>query len=731
MRQAWVMRIRIGFLGWLFGVILSASCGSGPAARPDAPASGRATPAQQLAAYYVEHSMLRQADQAAANISGSHEQWHGPYLTPQPESLTRQAADYLTLYPRAYLAQEGQSVLGTLADDALWDAVAALGFTLVHPITFEQAGRVVERGFSPSVDGGFDRISYEVQPELGNEDDLRRIVAAANAHQALIVGDVIPLHSGLGFDFRLAEMNVQPYPGMYELIEIPEKDWALLPPVAEPWGVTIVTRERAQALQKAGYLPGRVEVLVGSEESVSWSGWAATGAVAGVDGKTRRFVYAHLFEAEQPKYNWIDPSYAGRRSQAGDLTQHIVTRGVRLHRLDAVPFLGLEPAADGGPMQHYMTSLSIAGTNDLAYIARKLGGWTWVELNVPVEPYLEFMQHGADLGYDFFTRAETLHPLISADARVLRLAHRTLLEHGITHASLIHSLQNHDEITYQLVDLRARKRLQYGKESLTGPELADRILAEMQRSAAGTAAPYNLLYRPQHDGIATTYPGFVAAALAIDPYSASSEQIEAIKQAHLMLAHMTALQPGVFSISQWDLVGALPLDRSVVERRLAGGDVRWVNRGAVDLMGQALQTTTSDGLPRAKTLYGTLPQQLKDPKSFASQIGQLIHVRKAYGLANATVVQVPEVANDAVCVLVMTLPPDVGGVAVTAVNYGRGPSAVNVSLRDIKLAAGQLTGKPHDVISGEDVGSLQGQQLTLPVPGLSGRTVVLGAKPRS
>ena len=49
------------------------------------------------------------------------------------------------------------------------------------------------------------------------------------------------------------------------------------------------------------------------------------------------------------------------------------------------------------------------------------------------------------------------------------------------------------------------------------------------------AAPYNKLYRPQKDGIATTFAGFIAAALKIDPYHASPIKWPMIQRTHLLL----------------------------------------------------------------------------------------------------------------------------------------------------------------------------------------------------
>jgi len=58
-----------------------------------------------------------------------------------------------------------------------------------------------------------------------------------------------------------------------------------------------------------------------------------------------------------------------------------------------------------------------------------------------------------------------------------------------------------------------------------------------------------------------------------------------------------------------------------VRERLADGDTRWINRGAYDLLGSNPEAARSSaGLPRATALYGSLPQQLRKPDSFASQL---------------------------------------------------------------------------------------------------------------
>jgi hypothetical protein len=134
----------------------------------------------------------------------------------------------------------------------------------------------VGREYTPTLDGWFDPISLEIDPGLGTEDEFRRLVRVAADHQALAGGSLVPLHTGTGPDFRLAQ------------------------------------------------------------------------CVAG-----------------------------------GDVVKNVHDLGARVVRLDAVPFLGIEPKPGGAETRHYLHPLFVTGTDTLAMLARKLGGWSFHELNVP------------------------------------------------------------------------------------------------------------------------------------------------------------------------------------------------------------------------------------------------------------------------------------------------------------------------------------------------------------
>ena len=96
-----------------------------------------------------------------------------------------------------------------------------------------------------------------------------------------------------------------------------------------------------------------------------------------------------------------------------------------------------------------------------------------------------------------------------------------------------------------------------------------------------------------------------------------------------------ALQPGVFALSGWDLAGMLTVDAAEIADLIADGDTRWLNRGAHDLRG--VDDPMREGrMPPARSLYGTLPEQLADPDSFARRLRAIIEVRRRSGIATAT-----------------------------------------------------------------------------------------------
>lgn len=677
-----------------------------------------------------EHSMLFQAQEQAALISGRGVQWLHAYGEPQPREAVQRASVWLLDYPGSVITKPGKSVIGTWGDPELWQALERIGIDLLHTGPVKQAGGVRERRFTPSIDGWFDPISLELDPELGTDREYQQMVKTADEHGGSIAGDLVPLHTGLGADFWLAARAYKDYPGMYTMVQIDRDDWHLLPEVEGLWATALIPKQQAEKLHRQGYLPGLINSNDASPTARDWSGWSATGEIPGIDGKTRRWAFLHYFKKEQPTLNWLDPSFAAQRAISGDVVKTMHSLGACVMRLDAVPFLGIEPQPDESLTQHFKHPLSVQGTNSIAFLIRKLGGHSFHELNVPLRELKAFTEHGPDLSYDFFTRAQCLHALLIEDATMLRQAYQFLLDAEVQPISLVHDLQNHDEITYQLVELDARgdELFEIGGKEVSGRQLRQQMLREMREKAAGDRAPHNRLYRPEKDGLATTFAGFIAAALEIrDPYRASDEELEAIRKAHLLLAAANAMQPGVFSLSSWDLVGALPISERSVAERMQDGDYRWINRGGVDLMGWSPDATESQfGVERARSLYGPLRRQLDDPQSFVEQLAGMLKARKKYRLAEGELLAAPQPESRAACILVMRTPGEARAV-MTAMNFSRQAIEEQVDLSDVaELAPDRLAGTLHDIVTGEQLGALSSTgKLKIRLPALTAKTIAL------
>jgi len=650
----------------VYGADVPAPAGAHPAeVTPDGPG---------YAQWLEERSMLHQAQALAQRYSGNAAQWQRPYGVPQPRAASARASVWFTAYPASTIAAApGASVLSTLADERLWSAFQAIGIQGVHTGPMKRSGGINGLAYTPSVDGNFDRISFDIDPDFGTEEQYKDLVRAARTHGAIVIGDVIPGHTGKGADFRLAERAYADYPGIYHMVRIEPADWGLLPPVPAGHDCVNLSPAIVDALQAKGYIVGMLSSKIFYQPGVKDSDWSATDIVRGIDGVNRRWVYLHYFKQGQPTLNWLDPSFAAQRLVIGDAIHELSVLGDGMLRLDANGLLGIERDPRTGHVWSEGHPLSNTSNQLIGDMVRKLGGYTFQELALAFDNVREAKNGGADLSYDFVTRPAYEQALLTGDAEFLRLIFQLMRQYDIDPAALIHALQNHDELTMGLGHFVAHASdvFPFQGAQMTGKQVRDTVQSQMYARLLGPNAPYNLKFG---DGVASTTATIITATLGIkDVTKLTPAEVEKIKRVHLMLAFYNAFQPGVFALSGWDLVGALTLPAAVVKDRLADGDTRWINRGAYDLIGSNPKAMRSAaGLPVAIALYGPLPKQLKSKDSFASQLARMLKVRADLHLYAAQLTDVPAVQAKGLLVLVHRLPesPDL---EVTAINFGPAP----------------------------------------------------------
>lgn len=666
--------------------------------------------------WLVEQSMLHTAKQRARLYAGQPRLWQHPYALARPRSVTALASVWIAVYPAAIITEPGGSVLQALGHDRLWAALSELGVQGIHTGPLRRSGGLDGRTFTPTVDGNFDRISLEIDPRFGSEEQLIHLSRVAAAHNAVTIDDSIPSHTGKGADFRLAEMAYGDYPGLYHMVEIQQADWALLPEVPAGRDAVNLSPAVVDALRDKHYIVGQLQRVIFFEPGVKETDWSATTEVVGVDGKIRRWVYLHYFKEGQPSLNWLDPTFAAQQLVTGEALHAIDVIGSRVLRLDANGFLGVERRSQGNAWSE-SHPLSLTGNQLLGGMIRKAGAFSFQELNLTLDDIAAMSHGGADLSYDFITRPAYQHALLTGDVEFLRLMLQQMHDFGIDPASLIHALQNHDELTLELVHfwtLHANDTYVFRGQSLPGNILREQIRSEMYERLAGVNAPYNLKFVT--NGVACTTVSIITAALGISDLDAiDAADVVRIRQVHLLLLMFNAMQPGVVALSGWDLVGALPLPAEQVGELIAEGDTRWINRGGYDLVDLDPEALLSaEGLPRARNLYGSLSEQLLDPESFASQARRMFAARRSYGVASSRQIAVPVTAHPALLIMVHELPAG-RGMQVTALNFGAEPLSEVVTLADVE------PGPVVDIIHECLVGDLSAQgELLIELDGYQG-----------
>jgi trehalose synthase len=624
---------------------------------------------QAYVSWLLSRSMLADANEISQQFSGQGSMWQNPYATPSPRSAVDTASVWFTAYPLSLITRPEESFLKAMADEAMWKAFAEIGIEAIHTGPVKRAGGISGWQLTPSVDGHFDRISTQIDPAFGTEDEFRQMCGTANWFGGTIIDDIVPGHTGKGADFRLAEMKYADYPGIYHMVDIDPRDWEQLPDVPAGRDSVNIDAATEEWLDKAGYIIGRLQRVIFYAEGIKETNWSVTRPIVGIDGVERRWVYLHYFKDGQPSINWLDPSFAGMRLVIGDALHSLSDLGSGGLRLDANGFLGAEKTAEDDPGWSEGHPLSQAANQFIGSMVRKLGGFTFQELNLTVDDIKETSMTGADLSYDFINRPAYQHALATADTEFLRLTLRTTLELGVDPASLVHALQNHDELTYELVHWSTGHRddiYTYKGHEITGEELGARVRADLTDALTGPAATYNRVFTT--NGIACTTATVIAATLGYTHLSQIGD-IDHIRRAHLLLAMFNALQPGVFALSGWDLCGMLTLPASGVSELLRGGDTRWIHRAAHDLMGVNPDATKSSaGMPRGTSLYGSIPEQLADETSFLRQLQAILRVRSHYGIATSRQIDIPEVSHRGMLVMVHEL-DDADQFQLTVLNF--------------------------------------------------------------
>ena len=640
-------------------------------------------------------SMLGAAPGFTAQVSGTERIWRNSAAARRMPLLLRAAPNWLALNP--HLVNAGQPLFRALGARHFTEFLNEAGLNGLFPAPTGERGDIWGKNNQPAP-GGENVTSLNFDPALGDDADFEKLAERLEQARVQLGGELPPAATGLGPDFFLQARRASRFDGLYAMIAVPQKDWELLPNVADEWECLPLRPQAANALAERGILPQAM-----SRDSLPWAtpgGWAATGEVRGADGQIRRWVYRFNGSVSRPVLLWQDPSGQARRIFSAAVIRHTGLQRQTLAglRLEALMGLDVPPMPEeSAPTPADKTALRASWAARLPYLTpglealddaarevHRYGGWAMQDDVLPPTLTPAVLATAVDFTRDTITFPAAAYALLSGDAGPLGALLRASLAAHVDHSRLARGL--HD---WQAVDWRPLLDLPQGRE-----------LARNAQTLAKARTEDLLLW--------TTPASLAATSLGLDAAAAARpENAPALRKACLLLLGWRMGLPGPAFVSPQELTGALNLPRppSGLPASL----------GSVPLWGENLGSGKASA-PPAHLAFGPLEQQWADSRSFLREAARLLRARHQAGLAQGTLLAV--LPGPPGCLAVLSSLPDGGGWLLAA-NF-----SAQKRLFPLSLPAGIQARAARDLSNGTSV-RLSGRNLEIKLEGREARHLLL------
>ncbi|UZP68018.1 hypothetical protein N1030_03310 [Desulfovibrio mangrovi] len=668
-----------------------------------------------------KQAMLRSSQDLSRIVSNTNIQWLSPYVAPRPETLIKEAPVWLSLHPASVLTADNESLFKALLHPEFWRQTQKLGIRGLLLSPLRESGGIWGYDISGTQFLGADTVQYEFSKYAGTQDEYRRLTRAANMAGAVMGDTLLPAATGMGADFFLSARAKPEYLGIYSMIELPAESWPLLPEVPEQWQAEPISAEGLKALREQRILPP-VRLRETLDIPFIPYGWAATGKVRGLDGTSRRYAYLYYGSPDRPVLNWTDPTAAARRIVSGSIIQQVGTLGVAFSGVSVAPYVGIEPATPAGRGDIAIATESARkAAATIAQEVRRYGGWSFLQDSLPLPMQGLLMQEGPDVAIDHAGSVSAQAALLTGDATILRKTLELTQSLGIDRKRLVHAIQPAEGVDLSLCHL-------YGTADTSIPPMREQYEKTMVKTI--TAAGGDILIK---NGVLHSTPaGVVGMAAGIrDMQHMTAEQTDVMNKGMTALAAYHAMQPGIFMISGKEMAGTLPLRQGLVPARNEDEALRQNMMGAYDLLNSSRQTLiTPLGMPKAQTVFGSIPEQSLTPYSFVWNLNRILQVREHYGIQTATPLAVLPTANTCSLVQLFRLPQKDAEDALLLVATNFGKETVTEKL-SVKKAWGKLNSKSTalDLLVEDDSAlplSLEGRKVTLDIAPWQTRAILIG-----
>lgn len=676
---------------------------------------GRANPG--YIQWLEKQAMLQQATELSHVVSGTNLFWLGPYEKPRSDTMRQLAPVWFSMNAARTLSSSSGSLLFTLGNSNFLPMMAQIGIRGIHIESMRESGAVWG---SPTEQRqlGNDTVSYSFLRSVGTDNDFGRFVRKAN-QSGIILGDtVVPLATGRGADFFLSTRGVPKYKGAYCMVDIPRQFWDNLPEVQNRSRAVKVDDEAIAVLRQARLIPPPL-VRDGVALSLTPLTWYATNVVKDVDGNGRRYVYLGYGSEARPLLNWNDPSGVAKQIVSGSLIQEIGMQHSAMASVRVSPLYGLEPDYPGADKTTYgIGNTAVNAAVSIAQQARRYGGWTFLQDNLPLVTIREALTNGTDFAVNHSISTAAQIAYATGDARLLRESLFVMEQMGIDQKRLINRIQPE---AYIDLGVPFMFNAENDRSAAFRKEQCDAVQQVLAASGADVFFSKSRLY--------LTPAAYVAAVDGVrDVRHMTVEEEQNVTKGLTLLGHVQAMQPGIFMLSAEEMLGVLPLPPELLEYKTEEDSLRQNIAGAYDLTSRAGNSILTEiGLPKAPKAFRDIDEQLRDVESFVSNMRRLIMLRTALGMENAKLLQLPAVKNNGSVMQLYQLPSKNelhAKFVLTVANFSRDEAVESLILPASMIANDTVelenmnTGERFSVVSGS---------VSIPVPARSAYTFVFQA----
>ena len=623
-----------------------------------------------------KQSMLHQASGYSHIVSDKNLQWRNAGNAPHPAALVKEASAWLTLNPASVLTPDSKPLFAYLRNDVFWQKISQLGFTGLQLSPVRESGGVWGHQISRTMSLGEDAVCYAFSKSTGGGNAYSAFTNKA-VHNGVILGDtLIPLATGMGADFFLALRGHEDYAGTYSLIEIPPSLWEGLPQPEQGSYVITLAPEDIAFLRTQKILPAPFRRKTSGIPFPTVT-WAVTGKIRGVDGNIRRFAYLYYKTPNRPVLNWTDPAAAARRILSASVIQETGILGSALVGMQISPLIGLEPTTpQNRKMVHGLADVAVEAAETLAREVRRYGGWSYLQDSLPLPLLSTMLQRGPDFAINHAGSVGAQLALLTGDITMLATSLNAMHALHIDRSRLIHTIQPAGGVDLSLLHLAGASG-----ESIVSlrRKAAKQLLEKITITGAEGYVDGTTLY--------STPAGVVAIAAGIAELNhLSNAQTQKLHDGMSTLALFHAMQPGLFFASGRDITGTLPLPEGIVPSTTRSDGLQQNVTGAYDLLGTAQHTLmTAFSIPKAKSLFGPIPEQSVVPDSFINRLHRALLIRKHYKVEQSVPLGIIPSSNQGTLLQVFAL-PDSQKLLLVASNFAQKDSQESISLTRGTLA---------------------------------------------